>query len=719
MNIILFAILLPIVSGVIIYLANIISKSDVNGTARLYMVVVSAIELIAVLYLMISDINGSVVNRTLVAGVGGLGLSFMYTGFRGIFSVLTAFAWLMTFLYSVEFMKDDTRAVRYDFFNMLTLGATMGIFFAGDLFTVFFFFEIMSFTSFMWVAHRQTKDSYYAAGTYLGIAIAGGMAILMGLFIVYARLGTLSFGAFETASLNVAVFRYINDGGNMTWLYAAAICMFVGFGAKASAFPVHVWLPQSYTEAPTPATALLSAILSKTGVFGIMLVTIEVLPAEGQWALFVLVIGVITMVLGGIKGVMSGNLKTTLAYSSMSQIGFILVGVGMQGLLNENLLTSNNDVAAEAYEMAVNGTLLHMVNHSIVKLVLFMAAGIVFMNVGSYELNKVKGFGRKKPFMWVVFILAGAGVAGIPMLNGYVSKTLIHESIVEYQKIVKSLGVNDLASFIKAVEYLFLFSGGLTVAYITKLFVVLFIDKNDDEMVQKEFDENKNYASLTSKVAVGLCALPIPFIGLMPNIVARRVAGYGFVNSYVNYMYDFENAGVHYFSLKNLSGALISIVAGAIVYVLIVRLIMLRKKGEGYREIYPKWLDMEKYVYRAVFYTAIPFLLGIISRILDSIVDILVVFLRKTVYCDRPLPYELPEGNHLGHSIGRSMERVNKLYCDITKKEYKTKNYEHKIAIISEDLFENFRIIERSLSFGLFMFCVGLGLTMIYLLIVN
>jgi hydrogenase-4 component B len=271
----------------------------------------------------------------------------------------------------------------------------------------------------------------------------------------------------------------------------------------------------------------------------------------------------------------------------------------------------------------------------------------------------------------------------------------------------------------KAVEYLFLFSGGLTVAYITKLFVVLFIEKNDDDKVQKEFDAKKAYASLASRLAVGLCALPIPFIGLMPNILARKVAGYGFVSSYVNYMYEFENGGVSYFSLKNLSGALISILTGAVVYVLVVRLIMLRKKGCGYRELYPKWLDMEKYVYRAVFYTAVPFILGIISRILDSIVDILVVFLRKTVYCDRALPYELPEGTHLGHDIGRSMERLHKLYCDIFRKEYTNKNYEHKIAIIGEDLFENFRIIERSLSFGLFMFCVGLGLTMVYLIMVN
>jgi hydrogenase-4 component B len=290
---------------------------------------------------------------------------------------------------------------------------------------------------------------------------------------------------------------------------------------------------------------------------------------------------------------------------------------------------------------------------------------------------------------------------------------------VEYQNIVSGYGASDLAVFMKAVEYLFLFSGGLTVAYITKLFVVLFIEKNDDEKVQAEFDGKKEYASSVTKIAVALCALPIPFIGVLPNIVARKIAGYGFVDSYINYMYEFENASVNYFSLKNLSGAVISIVVGAVVYVLVVRLWMLHKKEVGYREIYPKWLDMEKYIYRAVFYTAVPFVLGIISRILDSVVDIVVVFLRHTVYCDRELPYELPEGNHLGHDIGRSMERIYKLYCGIVKKEYKPKNYEHKIAIIGEDLFENMMIIERSLSFGLFMFCVGLGLTLMYLLMVN
>lgn len=714
------------------------------------MILASTVELVMALNLMVCDLRGISIDVFDVSGVGGLGLHFMYSGFRGIFGVLTAFAWFVTSLFSYEYMRDDTNVIKYDLFNLLTLGATMGIFYAADLFTLFFFFEIMSFTSFVWVAHRQTREALYAAGTYLGIAIAGGMAILMGLFIVYSQLGTLSF---DKMAGNTMVMIGSDSKANITWMFVAAGCMFVGFGAKASAFPVHVWLPQSYTEAPSPATALLSAVLSKTGIFGIMLVTLDVLPMQGSWGVFILMVGIVTMVLGGIRGVMSNNFKTTLAYSSMSQIGFILTGVGMQSLLAEYLMWTNavqyadvlsgmdgawymdSEIVAEitkVFGMAVNGTCLHMLNHSLVKLVLFMVAGVIFMQVGSYELNQVRGFGRRKPFLLVTFVLAAAGVGGIPFLNGYVSKTLLHESIAEYGALLtlaEGSSIEPMLSatsgLMKVSEALFLFSGGLTVAYMTKLFVVLFIQKNSDKKVQEAYDAKKNYASVLSKFAIGVCALPIPFIGMLPNRVAKPVAEYGLVRFGLSELLEQQKENIHYYSFKNLSGALISITVGVVVYFLVVRIMMLRgvfsnKKKEGYRDVFPTWLNMEKYVYRAVFYTAVPFVLGIISRILDSIVDIAVVILRNTVYSDRALPYELPEGNRVTHRIGYSMERIRLLYYAVMRKEgYEPKNYEHKLAMKGTDIFENFRIIERSLSFGLFMFCVGLGLTMIYLLVVN
>ncbi len=745
-----WTVLFPFGICVVVWFMPRVKIKDKKKTCALIMILASTVELVMALNLMVCDLRGISIDVFDVSGVGGLGLHFMYSGFRGIFGVLTAFAWFVTSLFSYEYMRDDTNVIKYDLFNLLTLGATMGIFYAADLFTLFFFFEIMSFTSFVWVAHRQTREALYAAGTYLGIAIAGGMAILMGLFIVYSQLGTLSF---DKMAGNTMVMIGSDSKANITWMFVAAGCMFVGFGAKASAFPVHVWLPQSYTEAPSPATALLSAVLSKTGIFGIMLVTLDVLPMQGSWGVFILMVGIVTMVLGGIRGVMSNNFKTTLAYSSMSQIGFILTGVGMQSLLAEYLMWTNavqyadvlsgmdgawymdSEIVAEitkVFGMAVNGTCLHMLNHSLVKLVLFMVAGVIFMQVGSYELNQVRGFGRRKPFLLVTFVLAAAGVGGIPFLNGYVSKTLLHESIAEYGALLtlaEGSSIEPMLSatsgLMKVSEALFLFSGGLTVAYMTKLFVVLFIQKNSDKKVQEAYDAKKNYASVLSKFAIGVCALPIPFIGMLPNRVAKPVAEYGLVRFGLSELLEQQKENIHYYSFKNLSGALISITVGVVVYFLVVRIMMLRgvfsnKKKEGYRDVFPTWLNMEKYVYRAVFYTAVPFVLGIISRILDSIVDIAVVILRNTVYSDRALPYELPEGNRVTHRIGYSMERIRLLYYAVMRKEgYEPKNYEHKLAMKGTDIFENFRIIERSLSFGLFMFCVGLGLTMIYLLVVN
>ena len=718
-----YAVFFPFIAGIIVWFLfkNKVQNKDRSNLSNA-MIGIGIAELVMNICLLVFDLSGSMndIEQSLY-GVGGLGLGFVYSGFRSIFAVLTAFAWFVTFLFSKEYMKDDINSVRYDLFNLLTLGATMGIFYAADLFTVFFFFEIMSFTSFMWVAHRQSKEALEAAGVYLGIAVAGGLSILMGLFVVYYQFGTLTISELSVVSVN-----YPADNNNKIPIIVAAICMLVGFGAKASAFPVHAWLPKSYTLSPEPATALLSAILSKTGIFGILLVTSYIIPYNGNWGLLVLIIGVITMVFGGVRAVLSDSFKTTIAYSSISQIGFILVGAGMQGLLAEALsIMASTDSGHgfehinEVYNIAVNGTMLHMVNHSIVKLILFMIAGVVFINVGSFSLNKVCGFGHKKPFLMVTFLLAAAGVGGIPLLNGYVSKTLLHESIVEYTKLIGNelLLLCYSTSLMKGIELLFLISGGLTIAYMAKLFIVLFVDKNSDSKLQQEYENKKSYATGFTKAAIGLCAAVIPVIGIIPNFTADKVAEYG-CDIRVS-LSEYADEAVHYFSLTNLSGAVISIVCGAVIYIVAVRMLMLRHKEKGYVELFPKWLDMERFVYKAFIYRALTFVLCIISRILDSIVDIFVIFLRNTVYRERCIPYELPEGNYFTHKIGTGVEKAYEMYCIASKKEYVKKNYEHKIALKSTDLFENFKIIERSLSFGLFMFCVGLGLTMLYLLIVN
>lgn len=170
------------------------------------------------------------------------------------------------------------------------------------------------------------------------------------------------------------------------------------------------------------------------------------------------------MVLGAVLAVFSVNLKRTLACSSMSQIGFIIIAIGMQGLLGEH------------NALAASGTLLHFLNHSLFKLLLFLGAGVIFMNLRELNLNKIRGYGKDKPLLKLIFLMPILGIGGIPLWNGYISKTLIHESMVEYIEVLKEAGQS--IAFMKGAEILFLFSGGLTLAYMTKIFVCIFLEDN-------------------------------------------------------------------------------------------------------------------------------------------------------------------------------------------------------------------------------------------------
>ncbi|MBD5454534.1 MAG: NADH dehydrogenase [Lachnospiraceae bacterium] len=614
----------------------------------------------------------------------GMGLHFTMDGFRLVYSTVAAFMWMMTMLLSGEYCKHHENTNRFYLFMLATLGATMGVFLSSDLFTTFIFFEIMSFTSYVWVAQEETENALRAAATYLAVAVIGGLVMLMGIFILYHELGTL-----EMDMLFAAAKTYENKAV----LYGAGACLLVGFGAKAGAFPLHIWLPKAHPIAPAPASALLSGILTKTGIFGILIVSCKMFYCDAAWGSLILGIGVLTMFGGAFLAVFSVDLKRTLACSSMSQIGFILVGIGMQGLLGEENM------------LAVHGTFLHMVNHSMIKLVLFMAAGVVFMNTHALDLNEIRGFGRKKPLLKVIFLVGALAIGGIPLFSGYISKTLLHESIVEYGG----------GALIKTVEVIFLISGGLTLAYMTKLFMAVFVESNQDAEKQKKYDDNKQYMNKVSGFALTVSAIVLFLWGLIPHLTMDKAAELG--ESFMNFL-SVENAGhrVAYFSLGNLKGALISIIIGVIVYVFIIRKLLI--KNGAYINAWPKWLDVENLLYRPILLVFLPTVCGIACRVCDSAVDMIVVFLRKTSYKDSPLPYERREGNAFTAFTGRVLNFWQALRNRLWGRKHPTHtDFVHLTAAGVEDFRESFMIIQRSLSFGLLMFGIGLALTLIYIIL--
>lgn len=652
--------------------------------------------------------NGQAVTVT-VPYICGFGLHFTLDGFRALYGTIAAFMWMMTTLFSKEYFAHYRNRNRYYLFLLLTLGATVGVFLSADFYTTFIFFEMMSFTSYVWVAHDEKKDSMRAAGTYLAVAVIGGLVMLMGIFLLYHVTGTLRFedltGQYE-ALLSLSGKEV---PASRLKLQAAGLCMLFGFGAKAGAFPLHIWLPKAHPVAPAPASALLSGILTKAGMFGILILSCYLFLGNTAWGSLILIIGVITMALGAVLALFSVDLKRSLACSSVSQIGFILVGVGMTGLLgNENF-------------SAVRGTLLHMVNHSLFKLVLFMAAGVVFMNVHQLNLNEIRGFGRKKPLLQFIFLMGALGIGGIPLWNGYISKTLLHESIVEYTALLRE-GAVTVSIFnvgaMQTIEWIFLISGGLTVAYMTKLYVAVFVEKNQNASLQERFDSLQgNYMNKTSAFALTGSAALLPVMGFLPEKVMNTLAdmGQGF------FQVEGEAHPVAYFSWDNLKGALISIGIGVIIYLVVVRLWMMKKEENGSRTYLNRWyrhFDLENVIYRPLLLRLLPFLSGIVCRVLDSLVDTVVVVLRKTLYKDSRLPHELEEGTWLTHMAGAAANTlVRAANATFWKKHPKTVDYEHKYAMVHEVWSEDTTIIGRSLSFGLLLFCIGLIITVVYILL--
>lgn len=647
-----------------------------------------------------------------VPGICGFGLTFTAGGFRCIYAAIASFMWLVTGLLSPEYFAHYRNRNRYYLFQLVTLGATVAVFLSGDLYTTFVFFEIMSLCSYVWVAQDEKAGSLRAGGTYLTVAVIGGMVLLMGIFLLYQEAGTLIISDLAAAC----------HGKN---LWAAALCMFVGFAGKAGAFPVHIWLPKAHPVAPAPASALLSGILTKTGIFGILVISCNMLIHNELWGAFVLLTGVITMFLGALLALFSVNFKRTLACSSVSQIGFILVGVGMLVLLGEE-----NTLAAR-------GTFLHMVNHSMFKLILFLVAAVIYQNTHKLDLNDIRGFGRRKPLLKFCYLMGALGIGGIPGWSGYISKTLLHEGIVEYIHAMEG-GHLHAAIFtvgsMKAIEWIFLISGGLTVAYMCKLFVAVFLEENQDPKVQAAFDGKKPYWKLVSAVALTVTAVLIPVMGMLPGFTMDRLAdmAQGFLGVH--------HAGhaVHYFIWMNLKGSVISIAIGGALYFLVVRRWMMERGT--YVNRWPEWLDLEEKFYRPLLLTILPGVFGWLCSLLDKIMDILtgilpkigagvagvldiltdgvVVLLRNTVYRDSRQHGELEEGNALTHVVGVSLNILEELLNKTIWRHHEhRKDLEHWFVLKYAAFKENATFIGRSLSFGLVLFCLGLCATLVYLLI--
>ncbi len=645
-------------------------------------------------------------------------LLFTFDNFRLIYVGIATFMWAVSLILSAEYMKHYERKGRYFFFTLLTYAATIGVLVSADFYTLFIFFEIMSLASYVWVAFDERKESLRAAGTYLAVSVIGGLVMLMGIFLLYdvmTRLGVTDAPlSFERLNYLYEATKLAGHESESRKVWAAGLCMLFGFGAKAGAFPLHIWLPKAHPVAPAPASALLSGMLTKTGILGILMLTRYVFAPAGfsdvNWAVLILILGVCTMAIGAVLALFSVDLKKTLACSSVSQIGFIMTGIGVGGM--------------SIYELGTSGAFLHMVGHSLFKLILFLSAGVIYMNLHKLDLNSLRGYGRNKPLLKLIFLSGALGIGGVPLFNGYISKTLIHEGIVllkEYTEYLIRIGAPVVLSVraTEVIEWIFLISGGCTVAYMLKLFICIFVEKNPDPALQALYDERKPYMNRFTATALAISALIPPILGTTAvysmNGMVNAVAPALKINTDAEYILH------NYFTLECLKGGLISILIGVVLYVGIIRTCMMSEDKTEYLDIWPKWMDLENVVYRPIILYALPFVFAVICRFMDKLVDIILFKLRRTVFKDSKEFEELPEGNRLTFTLGTYASKIDdirrKLYKLKGRKLGRKKDYVHRFAMEYEGFKESRTLIFRSMSFGLMMFCLGLVVTVAYILI--
>lgn len=307
---------------------------------------------------------------------------------------------LLAAAYSIKYMERDTGLTEYYTLLLGMVAGMMGVAFAGDFFTLFVFWELMSLTSYALVAFRKERWEPIEAGfKYLIMSAAGGATILLAMSFLYGMTGTLNF-----ASLAAMLGGVAPNG----WLYVALTLIIVGFGVKAAIVPFHTWLPDAHPAAPAPISALLSGALVPTGAYALIRVLLLVFGSmQNMWQMTLVVFAVLTMFVGNLMALLQDDIKRLLAFSTIAQMGYILFGFSI------------------ASQQGLTGSFFHIMNHAIVKSLLFLCAGGFIYRTGTRALTELAGIRQKMPVTSLLLAIGAVAIAAIPPLNGFWSEWMI------------------------------------------------------------------------------------------------------------------------------------------------------------------------------------------------------------------------------------------------------------------------------------------------------
>lgn len=316
-------------------------------------------------------------------------------------SVLTAFisnlVWTAATFYSIEYMKGEANLKRYNAFSLLSLCGMLGVTLTNNFFSLYIFFETLAIASYVMVIHEQTEEAKAAGKVYIFVGVFGGLILLCSIIATYALTGTGDMG-------QIGYLGALNHPWT-PWIFMGFM---LGFGAKAGLIPMHIWLPVAHPVAPSPGSALLSGVMVKAGCYGIIRIFYTVVGrdfAVGQPYVFIVMgLAALNIFLGSAIAMRQTEIKKMLAYSSISQVGYIVMG------------------AAVLAPFGLMGSALHIFHHALIKGTLFLAAGAFIHQTGLRNLKDLRGIGKRMPLTTLAFTLASLSMIGFPPFNGFVSK---------------------------------------------------------------------------------------------------------------------------------------------------------------------------------------------------------------------------------------------------------------------------------------------------------
>ena len=372
-------------------------RADVRDAA---LVVGAVVTFLLVASLVPAVLAGEAPTTELVELLPGASLTLRMDGMALVFALLAAFLWVLASPYAIGYLRGDDakNQTRFMAFYALCLSTAFGVAMAADLLTFFVFYELLTVATYPLVTHKGDAKAIAAGRRYLGYLISGGALVLLGTTIVYQQTGELAFRA----------GGFVGDAMSGTLVAVAFLLFAVGFGTKAGLMPLHAWLPSAMV-APTPVSALLHAVaVVKAGVFAFgrligFVFGPDVLAGVGIHHVLSAVAAT-TIVVASFIALRQDHLKRRLAYSTIAHLAYIVLGFSLLS------------------QTAFEGSLLHIVNHGALKITLFFAAGALHVHLHLDHVSELDGVGRRMPLTMGAFAFASLGLAGLPLMGGFLSK---------------------------------------------------------------------------------------------------------------------------------------------------------------------------------------------------------------------------------------------------------------------------------------------------------